>query len=130
MNLDAGIRNNEDLKDAYIMVQALTEFIPEAKKTERCLELIKEYKRAIRRYNKVKCNQKYLRGDYDSYVMLIEFPSWVCDYKEARQHFEEFYELHATPSQYDCTGQHFTTGYKLVYRHDRWYCYHFISVDV
>lgn len=129
MNLDLGIRNNEELKDAYIMVQALTEFIPEAKKTDSCKQAIIKYKRAIRAYNKVKCHAKYLWGDYDSYVMLIEFPKWM-DLQTAKDEFDSVYRLHAYPSQYDCTGQHFTTGAKFVERHGRVYCYHSISVDV
>ena len=130
MNLDLGVRNNEDLKDAWIMVKALSDFIPEAKKTESCLEMIKKYKKAIRNYNKVRQDQHFISGDYDRYVMLIEFPNWVCDLQDAKQCFEEFYELHAYPSQYDCTGQHFTTGIKYVYRRGKWYGYHSISVDV
>ena len=127
--MEKTIRNNEELRDAYFMVFALTEFIEEAKKTEKCRQSIIDYKRAIRQYNKHRCNQKYLWGDYDSYVMLIEFPSWM-DIETAKAEFEENYRLHYYPSQYDCTGQHFTTGTKFVVRHGRVYCYHSISVDV
>ncbi len=130
MNLDLGVRNNEDLKDAWIMVTALTEFIPEAKKTDKCLEMIKKYKQAIRQYNRTENPVKAMWGDFDGYTELIKFPSWVCDEAEARQYFEEFYELHYYPSQFDCTGQKFTTGAKFVYRGDRWYCYHSVGVAV
>lgn len=129
MNLDLGVRNNEDLKDAWIMVTALTEFIPEAKKTDKCLEMIKKYKQAIREYNKRKSNVRFIGGDYDGYVELIEFPEWA-DISDAKLMFEEFHELHAYPSQYDCTGQKFTTGAKFFIRHDRVYCYHSVGVDV
>lgn len=129
MNLDLGVRNNEDLKDAWIMVKALSDFIPEAKKTESCLEMIKKYKQAIREYNKRKNDVRIIGGDYDGYVELIEFPEWM-DIKDAKQCFSEFHELHAYPSQFDCTGQKFTTGAKFFIRRDRVYCYHSVGVDV
>lgn len=127
--LEKAIRNKEELQTAYVMVKDLSELIPDAKKTDKCKQAIIEYKRAIRAYNKIKCNQKYLWGDYDSYVMLIEFPSWM-DIETAKTEFEDNYRLYCTPSAYDCTGQHFTTGAKFVERHGRIYCYHSISVDV
>lgn len=123
------VRNDEQLRDAYTMVFALSELIPEVKKTDKCRQAIIDYKRAIRTYNKRKCNQKYLWGDYDSYVMLIEFPSCM-NIETAKAEFEDNYRLHYSPSQYDCTGQHFTTGAKFVARHGKVYCYHSISVDV
>ena len=127
--MEKTVRNDEQLRDAYTMVWALSELIPEVKKTDKCRQAIIDYKRAIRAYNKTKSNQRYLWGDYDSYVMLIKFPQWM-DLETAKVEFEVNYRLHAYPSQYDCTGQHFTTGAKFVERHGRVYCYHSISVDV
>lgn len=92
-------------------------------------EYIREQKRECRRYSRFTPNMRYVCGDYDSYVMLIEFPKTMT-IEQAKIAFENNYELHYTPSPYDCTGQHFTTGAKFVERHGRVYCYHSISVDV
>lgn len=47
---------------------------------------------------------------------------------------EHLWETHASycePSQYDCTGQHFTTGYKVGHiGGDRWRVAEFMGVDV
>ena len=127
--MEKTIRNKEDLRDAWIMVKALTDLIPEMKKTDRCKQDIIDYKKAIRAYNKIKSDVRFIGGDYDGYVELIEFPEWM-DIKEARQCFSEFHELHYYPSPYDCTGQRFTTGTKFFIRHDRVYCYHSVGADV
>ena len=38
--------------------------------------------------------------------------------------------MECIPSAFDCTGQRFTSWYKLVERNGRWWAYHCISVDV
>ena len=130
MNLDLGVRNKEDLKDAYIMIKSLTDFIPEAKKTDKCREMIVKYKKAVREFNhKPDDGVRLVKDDGDSYVELIEFPDWM-DYQDATQCFEEFHELIALPSQYDCTGQRFTMGTKFFMRRDHYFCYHSVGLDV
>lgn len=130
MNLDAGVRNKEDLKDAYIMIKSLTDFIPEAKKTDKCRELIVRYKKAVREFNhKQDDGVRLVKDDGDSYVELIEFPEWM-DYEDATNCFEEFHHLIAYPSQYDCTGQRFTMGAKFFKRRDHYFCYHSVGLDV
>ncbi len=130
MNLDLGVRNREDLKDAYIMIQALTELIPEAKKTDKCKETIIKYKQAVRAYHHKQDDKvRIIKGDFDGYVELIEFPEWM-DYHDAKIAFEEFHELIAYPSQYDCTGQRFTMGAKFFMRRDHYFCYHSVGLDV
>ncbi len=127
--MEKDIRNNKDLRDAYIILLALSKFIPEKEKTDKCKQSIINYKRAIRRFNKIKNNITYCGGDRDRYVVLIEFPQGMT-MSEAKRYFEENYRMYYYPSPYDCTGQQFTTGVKFFKRRGENYCYHTINADV
>ena len=95
--------------------------------------MIIEYKRAIRDFYK-RQNAKDRRciddDPYGYYTMLIEAPEHVVTRPDAEEWFHECEEMQYIPSQYDCTGQHFTLWYKLVKRRGRWYCYHRVGVDI
>ena len=92
-------------------------------------EYIREQKRECRRYSRFTSNMHWVCGDYDGYIMLIEFPKTMT-LEQAKIDFENNYEMHYRPSAYDCTAQHFTVGRKFVVRRGRVYCYHSIGVDV
>lgn len=93
-----------------------------------------EIKRAIRKFYKKVCNKaakdEWVGGEFDSYTRRYPLPEYIKSEQEAIEYFEECEWMECYPSQYDCTGQHFTTGYKVFCRNGRWHCYHHISVDV
>lgn len=123
------INNEKELRNAWVMVYALSDLIPELKKTHKCKKHIVEYKRAIRDYNKTPNNPKFVAGDVDWYTELIEFTE--CDsIEEAQLSFDCYHRLHCYPSQYDCTGQAFTTGVKFFRRRGVIMCYHTVCYDV
>lgn len=73
--------------------------------------------------------RKVVRNFGDSCVTLIrlgEFDSLA----DADDYFMWHEYMECAPSQYDCTGQHFTNWYHIFKRHGIYYAYHCISIDV
>ena len=66
----------------------------------------------------------------DGYVELVSIPD-VFDTEEAADaFFKDFLYISCRPSMYDCTGQAFTSWYKLFKRRGQFYAYHRIALDV
>lgn len=99
---------------------------------EKIKNKIIELKREIRVKNKYVSPYKLISCDYnyDSYKEIFTFPVWVATKEEAENYFNTYEYKTCKPSQYDCTGQHFTTYYKIFFRNGRWKVYHCVSVDV
>lgn len=93
-----------------------------------------EIKRAIRRFYKKVCDRasrdEYKFGHFDSYTHRYPLPEWIKTKDEAVEYMEENEVMECRPSMYDCTGQLFTSGYKVFERNGRWNVYHHISMDV
>ena len=102
--------------------------IPEKK------EVFDEIKRSIRRFYKKVCAPRDCRcvrdNGIDGYVLLITLPEWVQNKQDAIYYMVQNEVMECRPSQYDCTGQHFTNWYKVFCRRGRWMAYHSIRVDV
>ena len=103
------IRSENDLKLAYETINSFKEMMPMAQKTDVALEYIKELKRDIRaffRKEKEKPQRRLVKDDgIDGYIVLIH-------------------------SMYDCTGQAFTSWYKIVERSGSMWAYHSVCFDV
>ena len=52
------------------------------------------------------------------------------DIAPSAEYFDEYEWIHAEPSQYDCTGQVFTSWRHIFPRNGRFYVYHCFGVDV
>ncbi|MBQ3552483.1 MAG: hypothetical protein IJA35_04945 [Clostridia bacterium] len=52
------------------------------------------------------------------------------DYEAADAFFMSHHYREAAPSMYDCTGQIFTTWYKIFKRHGQFWVYHATAMDV
>lgn len=94
-------------------------------------------KRAIRDFFKRESEKgvrRVINGNADdcweSVIWLLELPKEIKTRDQAEDWFQYNERLEYIPSAYDCTGQQFTSWYKLVKRRDRWWCYHCISIDV
>ena len=95
-------------------------------------EKLDALKREIRRYTnkpiveKPKC---IYEDNYGYYTLLEPFPDFIDNEEDAEEYFDSQMRLTYVPSQYDCTGQHFTTGHKIFRRRGKLYVYHHIAVD-
>lgn len=137
--------NNKDYRIGWEILYYARERVKEpGGNTHRRRKRIVSLKRDLRRYANreaavdvglgFKCERQIIK-DYgmDGYIELVSIPE-VFDTLEgedgANEFFKEFLEIHARPSMYDCTGQAFTSWYKLFKRRGQFYAYHSVCFDV
>lgn len=118
------IKNKTELRLAYDYLQMSKEF-------GKSIEKQAEIKRAIREYSHKEVSYDRIVKDYgiDGYVVLMELPDFLESQQDAEEYFEERHVIHAMPSIYDCTGQAFTSWYKIFKRRNRFYAYHSVCFD-
>ena len=66
----------------------------------------------------------------DGYIELVGIPAVFDNEKDANEFFKDFIFMECRPSIYDCTGQAFTSWYRLFKRNGQFCAYHRISFDV
>lgn len=66
----------------------------------------------------------------DGYIELVQLPKEIKTRETSDGWFLCNEYMECIPSAYDCTGQKFTSWYRLIKRNGRWWVYHSISVDV
>lgn len=66
----------------------------------------------------------------DGYVELVSIPEVFDTMEDADEFFKDFLEIECRPSMYDCTGQAFTSWYKLFRRNGQFWVYHSVGFDV
>ena len=123
------VRDSQDLRERWETLLFMEKMratidISNAPKTQ---AYIKKLKQAIRGYNHRKTDRRYMKGDIDGFIELIDVPQGVTDIDAW---FDENESLVCMPSQYDCTGQAFTQWYKIVKRAGGYKIYHSIGFDV
>ena len=144
------ISNDRDFRIGYEILSWVNERLAEDDgNTESRKERIIELKRNLRQYANrnttlfdagmgFMCERRIVK-DYgiDGYVELVSIPEvfdTLADDAEgnpgADTFFKEFLEIHARPSMYDCTGQAFTSWYKLFRRNGQFWAYHSVGFDV
>lgn len=96
-------------------------------------------KKEIRDYYKEREKDRkewLIKDDWiDGSIVLVEFPSEINSVKIdsfelAEEYFKAYEYRKCRPSMYDCTGQSFTSWYKIIKRNNKFYAYHCISFDV
>lgn len=128
------ITDTEKLRDAYIFLtfaQNAPAAAPEKKANREIF--ITNTKREIREYNnRPISNTRIISADYDGRLELVRLPDELDKAHKvaAADWFRDNCYLEAYDSHYDCTGQEFTTHYKLFRRRGHWYAYHRVSRDV
>ena len=92
-------------------------------------ELIIEQKRKIRKItNKPIEEGSVFQNDYDGAIFKRPFPEYITAKDDAIEYFEEYERLYTYPSPYDCTGQLFTSWYKVFQKpNGEWWYYHCVS---
>ena len=125
------VRNSRELKIAYEILQTCEEYIREHGSAGKLEERIAEQKREIRRFHKMKSDRRIVKDNgIDGFVELVELPEYLKSTEDATEYFEEYEVRHAMPSMYDCTGQAFTSWFKVFKRHNKFFAYHSICFDV
>ena len=67
-------------------------------------------------------------GDYC--IVKFPLPEDIQSKEEAREYFREYEYIRYRPTYYDCTGQSFTSWYKIFQKPDgRFWAYHAIGID-
>lgn len=132
------IENDRDLRKAYDALDFLRRVydglrgLYEYKDLASMRNLITRQKAAIREYNRrpVPEYPACIRCDSDSCMLLDKLPDGINTEAEAVAYFEREHYVPRPCSAYDCTGQAFTTRYKVFQRRGAWYVYHFMARDV
>ena len=124
------INNSRDLRIAYQTLELIKDFFDKASDKAKAEKHMQDIKQAIRAYNRRKSDRRYIKGDFDGYIELIEVPQDITDIEDVEAWFEECERLYCMPSQYDCTGQSFTVSHKAVNRGGKWFMYHEVGFDV
>lgn len=121
------IRDRKDLRAAY-------EYLKIAEELEASEEKKAEIKRGIRKYIREESKKPYTHivkdSGMDGYIVLMELPDFLKERREAEDFFEEKFVMYTSTSLYGCTGQAFTSGYKVFNRRGRFYAYHYVGFDV
>lgn len=124
------IRNKHDLRLAYELLNLLSgrpSFNPRPIKAGIRAYLKSDDGRSpnFGRERRIVCDD-----GIDGYLELVELPEAVTDEIDARDYFEACIEIRPLPSAYDCTGQAFTSWYKLFKRRGHYFAYHRVCFDV
>lgn len=136
------IRNSEGLRIKYELLLLLNRIKNENESDILDLDSyndsVYKIKKEIRDYYKEreKDRKEWLIKDdwiYGS-IVLIELPSEINSVKIdsfelAEEYFKAYEYRKCRPSMYDCTGQVFTSWYKIIKRNNKFYAYHCISFD-
>lgn len=126
------VRNSKDYREGAFILRVLTSNSAYSA-THKQRKAIVELKRELRRWAHRETDyERRIVKDYgiDGFVALERLPDDFKDVEEARQFFERFMTYEYRPSMYDCTGQWFTSWFKVFQRNGGYYAYHAVSVDV
>lgn len=144
------IQSDRDLRCAYELLTIYSEMEPKtAEAEERLHDHVCDLKREIRAYNRrnplavdvgmgFMCERRIVKDyGFDGFVELLRIPEEFDTLEDdgderigARTFFKDFIEIQARPSMYDCTGQAFTSWYKLFKRRGQYWAYHSVCFDV
>lgn len=128
------IANKRDVELAYALINLVNERKSEAKDADAiavCDERVAELKRELRKYlHRPVSNRRIIWNNSDGFIELFPLPEGLESLEDAREWFDNMEYLEYRPSLYDCTGQLFTSWYKVFPRRGGFYVYHKVSVDV
>lgn len=129
------IKDNGMLRDAYALLMFMQNDIPaSAEKKAAVKNLAATVKREIRAYNNRPAPASHIvkNDGIDGYVELVWLPEELdnANKDDAADWFRENRYLEFFPTPYDCSGQKFTSWYKLFRRHGHWFAYHSVCIDV
>ena len=137
------IQDKEDLRFKYEILLLLNRIKNENESAildmDSYNDSVYEIKKEIRDYYKEREEERkewLIKDDgIDGGIVLFELPSEINSIKIdsfelAEEYFKAYEYRKCRPSMYDCTGQVFTSWYKIIKRNNKFYAYHCISFDV
>lgn len=125
------IKNRKDLRTSYELLHMYKKIYGSELHGDLKIN-VNKLKVAIRNYNKMPAFGRLVRYSYtDGFVCVIDMPKYFdnLDESEVKKHFEENHIAPRPNLMYDCTGQAFTSWFKVVRRGGRWVVYHSIKFD-
>ena len=101
-------------------------------KPEKVEALIIDMKRKLRADSKRVDDRQIIHDNgFDSFIAKFPLPEYIETREDAVEYFNEYEYIRMIPSAYDCTGQRFTSWYKIFQKPDgRFWAYHSIRLDV
>lgn len=127
------ITNDRDFRVGYEILYWATERMAEdGGNTPARRKYVVELKRNLRQYAHRETDERRVIKDkgIDGFVALERLPGDFKDMEQAREFFEKFMVYYCRPFAYDCTGQWFTSWFKVFQRNGGYYAYHAVSVDI
>lgn len=138
------VRNNKDFREGYELLNLLNRFAGQFDSPEKARENADNLKRELRTYAHrntavdvgmgFMCERRIVKDDgMDGYIELVSLPEVIdtIDGEDgANEFFKTFLEIQYRPTYYDCTGQAFTSWYKLFKRNGQFWAYHSVCFDV
>ena len=134
------IQNSEGLRIKYELLLLLNRIKNESSSIDMDSynDSVYKIKKEIRDYYKEREKDRkewLIKDDWiDGSIVLVELPSEINSVKIdsfelAEEYFKAYEYRKCRPSMYDCTGQVFTSWYKIVKRNNKFYAYHCIGFD-
>ena len=93
-------------------------------------ETADEIKRSVRRFLHRETQERCFNGDFDGVTKVYPLPEWLSTEEEANEYFKDVEYIYYRPTYFDCTGQLFTSWYKIFSKSGRFWAYHRICRDV
>lgn len=127
------VNNIKQLGTAYILLRYYEAGLSvHTKDRELIVENAKEVKRAIRKYVGQPASESRIVKDngIDGYIVRFPLPESIQTEGEANDYFMAHCFIEARQSAYDCTGQAFTSWYRIVKMQGRFFAYHDVTYDV
>lgn len=142
------VRNDKDFREGYELLNLLARSDGQFDNPEKARENVDNLKRELRAYAHrdtavdvgmgFMCERRIVKDEgIDGYIELVSIPEVFDTFADdaegdpgAETFFKDFLEIHARPSMYDCTGQAFTSWYKLFKRRGQFWAYHRVCFDV
>ena len=127
------INNDRDLRVAYEILSILNDkaILNAATDPQKLADHIKHIKRTVREYRDRPRSQAQIVENLGDYmVVVLPLPATLKGKDDADAYFLNNYYQEAYPSAYDCTGQIFTSWYKIFERRGQFWAYHATAMDV
>ena len=136
------VRNSKEYREAHAWIRLLEEALERNGfgKPEGIRKEIADQKREMRRWANrssaidvgmgFKVERRIVKNDFESGIVLESIPEVFDDEESATEFFEDFLKMEYQWGPYDCTGQIFTTWYKIFKRNGQYWAYHAQAMDV
>lgn len=136
------VRNDRDFREGYEMLNLFGRLDGHFDNPEKARENVLNLKRELRKWAHRDTTtvdvgyrepvERRIVRDYgmDGYMELVKLPVTVESVEDGEEFFKAFLEITYRPTYYDCTGQAFTSWYKIFQRGGQFCVYHSVGFDV